>query len=391
MPPLQPKVLVLDGMWNKALAAVRSLGRKGFFVAAGERTALVTALFSKHCSRRLVYPSPARESAAFLDFLERELEQGGYDVVLPMEWTTQALLTAPENRERLERYAKIPFAGLDLAARVNDKAWLTQYAMSAGIETPKTYFPDDAEALARLAEGIDYPVLIKPRIGSGSRGIVRAGSRDELLRLFPLVHERFPRPIVQECLPAGGEAFGVGLLLNARSEVRASFSYKRLREYPVDGGPSTLRESVHRQDLQALAESLMTSLRWTGVAHVEFKTDPRDGRPRLLEVNPRFWGSLALAIEAGVDFPSLLCTMAREGDIEPVRDYAAGVRMRWLIPGDLLHFLANPDRLRLKPGFFDFSAKDDIISRHDPLPAAGRVLSVFTLLFDKELRALLRR
>jgi len=198
-------------------------------------------------------------------------------------------------------------------------------------------------------------------------------------------------PIIQEYIPDGEGTYGVGLLLNFESEARASFVYKRLRSYPVSGGPSTLRESVKREDLQEIAESLLKSLGWTGIAHMEFKIDPRDGKAKLLEVNPRFWGSLHLAIESGVDFPFLLYHLAMDGDVEYVRDYRIGVKCRWLIPGDLLHFFQNPDRFRLRPSFFDFSAKDDIISLQDPLPTIGRVLSGFTLLFDKEMRRLLNR
>ncbi|HTZ18146.1 MAG TPA: ATP-grasp domain-containing protein, partial [Dissulfurispiraceae bacterium] len=174
-------------------------------------------------------------------------------------------------------------------------------------------------------------------------------------------------------------------------EIRASFVYKRLRSYPVAGGPSTLRVSVKRDDLADIAGHLMKSLAWTGIAHAEFKIDRRDGRPKLLEVNPRFWGSLSLAIESGVDFPFLLYKMAMQGDVDPVHEYCSGVMTRWLIPGDIMHFMRNPERFRLQPGFFDFSAKDDIISVSDPLPTLGRVLSVFTLFSDREMRELIRR
>ena len=183
--------------------------------------------------------------------------------------------------------------------------------------------------------------------------------------------------------------YGVGLLLNFKSETRASFVYKRLRSHPVSGGPSTLRESVKREDVREIAESLMKSLQWTGIAHVEFKIDPRDAKPKLLEVNPRFWGSLQLAIESGMDFPFLLYKMAIDGDIDSVKDYTLGVKCRWLIPGDFLNFIKNPNRFRLKPSFFDFKIKDDIISLKDPLPIIGRLSSVLAFLYDKEMKNLL--
>ncbi|MBI5026563.1 MAG: ATP-grasp domain-containing protein [Nitrospirae bacterium] len=384
------RVLILDGMWNKSLAAVRSFGRKGFFVTAGERTRLATALFSRYCNKRFIYPSPSAYPEDFLHVLVRELKTGNYDVIFPMEYTTQILLTETANRERLQRYARIPFADAELARKVNDKAFLMRYANEKGIDIPKTYFVNEVEEIEKIKDSIKCPVVIKPRVSSGSRGIVYAGDKQELIPSYFNVHEKYSLPIIQECIP-GDETYGVGLLLNFQSEVRAPFVYKRLRTYPVNGGPSTLRESVKRDDIRWIAESLMRSLGWTGIAHVEFKIDPRDGRPKLLEVNPRFWGSLQLAIESGVDFPFLLYKMAVDGDIEPVRDYHAGVKCRWLLPGDILHFFKNPDRFRLKPNFFDFRVKDDVISWHDPMPTFGRILSAFTFIFDKDMRELLKR
>jgi len=385
------RVLILDGMWNKSLAAVRSLGKRGLYVAAGERTRLATALFSRYCKKRVIYPSPVEQKQEFLHYLEDELAQGDYDVTLPMEFSTQIILTDRENKQKLERYTRIPFADAGLAMNVNDKAFIMQHALGKGFHIPKTYFLNREDQIAEVAKNVEYPIVIKPRVSSGSRGIVYAKSREELISSYKQVHRRYPFPFVQEYIPDGEGTYGVGLLLNFNSEIRASFVYKRLRCYPVSGGPSTLRESVKREDIQGIAESLLQSLKWTGIAHVEFKIDPRDNLPKLLEVNPRFWGSLQLAIEAGVDFPYLLYRMAMDRDVEPVKDYKSGVRCRWLIPGDILHFIKNPERFKLKPSFFDLHIRDDIVSRNDLMPTFGRFLSAFVFLFDKEMRKLITR
>ena len=173
--------------------------------------------------------------------------------------------------------------------------------------------------------------------------------------------------------PPGGEALGVSLLFNKDAEPRALFVHKRLREYPLNGGPSTLRESVLRPEAAELGVRLLRALRWYGVAMVEFKVDPRDGVPKLMEVNPKLWGSLSLAIASGVDFPALLYRLATEGDVPPVPDYRVGVRCRFLL-ADTLHFLANPGRFRLQPSFFRFGdaqTHGDIWDPRDPAPALG--------------------
>ncbi|RPI09717.1 MAG: ATP-grasp domain-containing protein [Zetaproteobacteria bacterium] len=384
----RPRVLILDGFWNKALAAVRSLGRRGVFVGAGERTRLAPALFSRHCRRRFVYPSPTRRREDFLAALERELETGGYDVLMPMELATQLAVT--DARERLERRARIPFADADRTRRVHDKGFLTAFARDHGIACPATVFPEGPERAAALAGDLSYPVLVKPCHSSGGRGIVRVERPADLAEAYARVHAAFPAPIVQECLPPGGEAVGVAVLMNFASEPRASFVYRRIREYPASGGPSTLRESIRDPELQTTAERLLSLLGWVGVAMVEFKVDPRDGQPTLLEVNPRFWGSLHHAIVCGVDFPWLLCRLAVDGDVEPQAGYRVGVRSRSLLHGDAMHFFATPGWWRLRPTLFDFSVPDDVLSAEDPLPILGRIASLAAFVSDRDLRAILR-
>jgi predicted ATP-grasp superfamily ATP-dependent carboligase len=385
---MRGRVLILDGFWNKTLAAVRSLGRRGLSVTVGGETWVAPALFSRYCRRRFVYPSPLGRPEDFLAALGDEVAGGGYDVLLPMELSTQLLVT--RNRERLEEMVRIPFADADLALRVHDKGVLACFAKAHGIDCPATFLPSDSEAAMTLAPSLPYPVLVKPRHSSGGRGIVRADRPADFLAAYRAVDARYPLPIVQEHLPPGGEALGVAVLMNFGSEPRASFAYRRLREYPVRGGPSTLRESVWDPELRESAERLLAALGWTGVAMVEYKVDPRDGRPKLLEVNPRFWGSLHHAVICGADFPYLLYRLAIEGDVARMDGYRVGVRSRSFLHGEVMHFLKNPDRFHLKPALTDFSIPDDVLSAQDPFPVLGRIVSLVALARDRNLRAIAR-
>ncbi|MGZ8447902.1 MAG: carboxylate--amine ligase [Candidatus Deferrimicrobiaceae bacterium] len=378
-----PAVLLLDGLWNKTVAAVRSLGKRGYRVSVGERTRFAPALFSRYCSRRFHHPSPTTSPDAFLDALEKELRIVGYDVLLAMEFGTQVLVA--RNRRRLGK-TRFPFASAELAIRVQDKGELASFASAHGVECPATFRPEGPGDVPGMASHLPYPLLIKPRLSSGGRGIVRVETPSQLRKEYPKVHAVHPSPILQEFLPPGGAALGVGVLMNFSSEPRATFAYRRLREYPVGGGPSTVRESVRDEALCRTTERLLSALGWTGVAMAEFKVDPRDGRPKLLEVNPRFWGSLHHAILSGVDFPHLLCRMAIDGDVAPLREYRVGVRSRSLIHGDFMHFIRNPERFHLHPRFLDFSIPDDLMSASDPWPVVGRLATLIPACYDRELR-----
>ena len=116
-------------------------------------------------------------------------------------------------------------------------------------------------------------------------------------------------------------------MLAQDGRVLASLAHRRVREYPVSGGPSTICVSVVDERLSGYAAAVIHELGWTGVAMVEFK---KDDDYLLMEVNPRFWGSMPLATRAGVNFPHLLCRLAMGEKIGDVPAYPAGVKLRFL-------------------------------------------------------------
>lgn len=362
------RVLITSGDARTCLAAVRSLGRNGIEVKVGDEERMPLAGFSRYCRGVVRYPSPRRDPESFLAFLSSHLRKERYEVVLPVEQDMFYLFS--KHRDELGRLTKIPVAKFSAFQTAYDKALTFKAAAALGIPAPTTCFVESRAEVEELARRIQFPVVVKPRIGSGSRAVGYAANATELLTLWQEVHRVQPRPLIQERIPSGGETVGVSVLFNSQSELRACFVHRRIREFPLSGGPSTLRESVSRPEIADVAVRFLKGLGWSGVAMVEFKVDPRDGVAKLIEVNPKFWGSLNLAIASGVDFPALLYRTAVDGDVAPVLQYRLGVRSRFL-PGDLLHFLANPNRWRIEPPFFRFREPGtfgDIWDSSDRLP-----------------------
>ena len=385
------KVLITDAHWRKSLAAVRSLGKKGIEVTAGESCRIATSLFSKYCTRRIIYPSPFSNPDGFITFLLDTLKKTRYDCLLPMEEDT--LLLVAKYREEISKLTYILVPEYHRLTFVRDKGTMLRHALQSGIPCPKTYFIKELREIDAVAEGAEYPLVIKPRVSSGSRGICYVSCREELVPKYREVHERYNYPLIQEYIPSRSGGFGLAALFSENSQLKAAFVHKRLREYPVSGGPSTLRESVYHEEIKTLGIKLLQSLHWVGVAMVEFKVDSRDNRPKLMEINPRFWGSLVLAVAAGVDFPYLICKMALGEDVEPVHNYQIGKKARWLLPGDMMHFFSMLRQGHITRGFFKFfdgATTYDIISMDDPLPTVGRILSLFTLLYDNDMKRVLR-
>lgn len=304
-----------------------------------------------------------------------------------MEDETTFLISKYHSEFSRRTYIPIPsFEKLQFAHR-KDK--ILKLAEEKGIPIPKTWYIDHITQLNDLKDSLPYPVVIKPRKSSGAVGVSYPKNSDELIKQYLTIHQRFPYPLIQELIPSRGNGYGASFLMGENGEVKASFVHKRLREYPVTGGASTLRESVRHDDVRDMAHTLLKSLDWFGVAMVEFKMDLRDGIPKLMEINPRFWGSLSLAVAAGVNFPYLLHKMSRGENFKPVEHYQIGIKCRWLLPGDILHFIFNPKRMSLLPEFFNFWDKKtsyDILSLKDPLPILGRILTPLTFLYDTDMK-----
>lgn len=380
--------LISDGSGGTALTIVRSLGRRDLKITVGARRNYIPSFFSKYCKERFIHTSPKKNETKYLKEMLQKVKETNYDVLFPLG--TPEMQVISKHRDKFKPYVKIPLVDYDTLERANDKAETIKIAMENDIPCPKTYFIEDFSELREIKNTLEYPVVIKPRKSTGSKGLCYVGSKDEFLSCYERVARNYRNPLIQEYIPQGGDTYGLEALFNKNFEPRALFVHKRLREYPVTGGPSTLRESVDNPEIKKLGVKLLKAFNWYGLAMVEFKMDPRDNKPKLMEINPRFWGSLPLAIASGVDFPFLLYKMAMNGDIRPVLDYKVGMKCRWLLFGDIKYFIKvmagtsnsfgfkNPSRYETLLNFLRFYEKDlvyDYLSMDDPMPALVKCLS----------------
>ncbi|WP_274364176.1 ATP-grasp domain-containing protein [Paenibacillus thermotolerans] len=375
-------VLVTNGQLRKTLASVRSLGSKGVPVYVAETTRFNMSAYSRYCAGSCVSPDPVRDGRAYAEWLSDRMERLRIPILFPMDDSPMdaAIEHADLFREPLRRIVPPPAS----YAAASDKGEAVRLAVKAGVHVPQTFFPESPEEAERLSGKLGDKAVIKPRRSSGSRGIRIVGGRQNVREQFAEVHQKYPFPLLQQYIPAG-ERYDVCLLYDAAGELRAHFVQKELRHFPLEIGPSTVQESVHRPDLLELALSIMNHLPWRGIVELEFMIDPRDGQPVLMEINPRFWNSLYASILSGVDFPWLLYQIAGGNAVAPITDYKGGIRCRSLLPGDLLHYMANPKRRTVEPAFWarsGTSGSDDILSLHDPMPTVGFMLACLRSLPD---------
>ena len=350
------RILVTDGNSRAALAITRSLGRAGHEVRVGSNTLASLAGASRHCSARVCYPDPDRYGEAFLSFLSDYVAQEAVDVVLPV--TDITTLTIGADRQRLDTQCILPFPDVETVKMVADKAAMMALASRLGVDIPRsvTISAADDGDVNRL--GLAFPLVIKPfksRVATESGWIYTEVSyvhdADELRAALTRLDPRAFPVLLQEKIVGPG----MGVCICAKQgKTMAAFAHKRLREKPPSGGVSVLRESEALDPLAfEFAARMLGALRWDGVAMVEFKRDTRDGRPKLMEINGRFWGSLQLAIDAGVDFPRILIDSLTATPAQPLIDYRTGVRTRWLwgdIDALMLRLSRPTAQLDLPPG-----------------------------------------
>jgi len=385
------KVFITDAEQGRVpLCIIRSLGKAGFKVYVGSCLKIATPYFSRYCSKKIVYPNPSIYPAKFKQFMFDYLKKEQFDAVFPT--SNSSVLFFSKYKKELSKYTIIPLADYDQMILAMDKSNTFKIAEKIGIPCPKTYYPLDLSELKEMCEDFSYPVIIKPRKGAGAVGVKICQNKTQLIWNFMYLSKTYGPPLVQEYIPKGGDTIGVSCLFDCQHQEKVVFVHKRLREYPINGGPSTLRESIRHPEAEKLAVKLLKKLNWFGVAMVEFKIDPRDNKPKLMEINPRFWGSLSLPIMAGVNFPLLLYKLVTTGEVEKVENYPVGIKSRWL-GGDFLNLLHSKNKFKSLREFFDFSDKntfcEDFVPE-DPLPTFARPLS-FVYLYDKTIRGLIFR
>jgi predicted ATP-grasp superfamily ATP-dependent carboligase len=375
------KILVLDANQRSALAVIRSLGRRGMPVIAGDHLAASIGGASRYAVQTVKYASPAtdpRQFTAQIATLVRQLDIG---IVMPAtDLTTMLLVTQPQaiHPARLAAPSARSYEAL------TDKRALLELAARVDVAAPETKVTRDAAQIREAAREFGYPLVLKPARSRYQRGtevlattvrIVRnaAELENELRALswladMPCLTQRF--------IP--GHGAGIFALCGPDGPL-TWFAHKRLREKPPSGGVSVLCESVDvNATMQTMATRLLTACQWSGVAMIEFRVTP-EGVPYLMEVNGRFWGSLQLAIDSGIDFPWLMYQLAQGAAVAAPLPYTRGRRLRWLL-GDVDNLILQL-RARATGGgtkaravarflrsFFDLSCRQEVFRWSDPKP-----------------------
>ena len=322
-----PWILLTDAEERSVVAACRGLAASGFRVAAAARSRLAPAHWSRACHERLFVPNAVESPRPFIEGLAGIARGGRYALLLP--GSDAALLAISAHREQLEPHVGLGLPPHPVVLRSVDKLWLADAAGQAGLPLPPTAVCASADEAVQAAERIGFPVVLK-----AMRSVTDAGSRARLARTVRVEDAATLRAVTPgygtPCLVQRAEqgavvSFG-GVVAGGRLIGVAASRY--LRTWYPEAGSVCFSETITPPP--ALAERvsrLLGVLEWEGLFELEL-IERQDGSFAPIDFNPRLYGSLALAVAAGANLPSLWCQHLM-GE-EPSPAYARpGARFRW--------------------------------------------------------------
>jgi hypothetical protein len=313
--------LVPDAHLNAAVAGIRGLGLGGMRVLALGPSWMSSGLWSRHAAARGVGPSVVVAPAAFRDRIGQLAADHGPLVVYPSREETIDLLLAADDRDGIV----LPFPGADVLDHVRNKARLEQTAAEAGLRTPEALFEGAASEL--LGRRFEWPVVVKPaRPVSPLKTARLVEGEQQLGRLLQGVPPDEPL-LVQERVK--GPLVSVELVIDRERRLVARFQQVTRRTWPSAAGSIALATSVAPDDtLVFRAAAMLAELGYWGLAQVDF-VETAAGYT-LLDVNPRFYRCLPLAVACGTNLPALWHAVTVGRPVGPPGTYRTGMTYRWL-------------------------------------------------------------
>ncbi len=373
-------VVILGGDFQ-ALGVIRSLAIQNIPIFLLDK-GLCISRFSRYIWKFNKCPDARDEIQLFkflVDLARKEHLEGW--LLLPNDDDTVSFLA--KNKEQLEQYYIVSTPNWEIAKFACQKKLTYELAEKCGIDVPRTFYPKNATELEQL--DIEFPAIIKPSVkepfySRTKKKAIRTDNKKELIDEFNKVRDIAgdSEIMVQEFIDGGGEnLFSVGSL-SRNGEILAKVVARRLRQHPMDfGHATTYAETVDIPELVEITERILGAMNYYGLSEVEFMRDSRDGKYKLIEINPRQWGWHTLAIAAGVDLPYMLYRDMLGEEI--TRKGATPKQAKWIrlvtdiptvVPALIKHQLRFRDYLSSLKGKKQYA----VFSVRDPLPFIAELL-----------------
>ena len=388
--------IVLDADLKSSLATIRSLGKDGITVVTGATRKSAMGLHSNQVQETFVYPDPKSDKMAFLMTIKNEADK------LKRKMKMTPVLYCFSDSTHVSVFESIgTFGDLILFPKPRpesfaiafDKTKTAVLAERNGISTIRTHDISDTASL-------NYPVVIKPNKSVSWKG--RSGvsdtaqfifSSEKLESVYKELESSFgSSPIIQTSIV--GEEYGVELMCD-NGRVLTHFMHRRIRSLSPTGGAAVVKQTAPifsvTEDMRDQSIKLAEALQWTGPMMVEWKLEKKLDKLYLMEINGRFWGSLPLAVKAGINFPKIYYRLAQGenisdvGNVTPLdvrtRHFWGDVKWLFKVLFDVtpLRTIYYPKRTKALYFFFleFFRSKGDVYAQDDSWPSVMEIVDIF--------------
>ena len=214
---------------------------------------------------------------------------------------------------------------------VADKIEFQEFCIYENFPVPRSFTKSDLSDLISNFK----PLILKPKSGQGSVGIHYFNTADELKQFQSI---NFDNYILQEKIISKNQVAGAFYLLR-EGEVIVSHTHQRLRTFPPEGGVSVFSQSTNNEEILSIGAKLLQKLNWSGVAMIEFMFDETSKEWKIIELNPRLWGSIMLSTFNSSDLLKHYVLLSLGNIEKSVPTTNDSVAIRWIFPFDFLNFI----------------------------------------------------
>jgi D-aspartate ligase len=373
---------VITGGDFQALGAIRTLGRKGIPIVVLDSD-LCISKYSKFVKKCLKAPSLS-DTQCYLDFLIKIAKKENILGWVVFPNSDEAVYVLSKNKDMLEKYYRISTPPWEVIRNVYIKKNTYQIAEKNNIPIPKTYYPENIDQLKEL--DLRFPVVIKPSIRDNFYNKVkikafRINNKTELLKIYQFVCSVIDpsEVLVQEFISGGPKHLFSFCPFFKEGKVVTSIMARRTRQHPMDfGQASTFAELVYIPELKEISEEFLSLINYYGIGEVEFMQDTRDGKYKLLELNPRIWGWHTLAIAAGIDLPYLLYQdmIGERIKVQPSLNHVKWVRLVTDIPTGFFEIVKGNMKIRDYVTSMVGKKEFAVLATDDPLPFLAEIAMI---------------
>ena len=337
-------VTILEAVAHGPVGAVRSLGRLGVPVHVVDANPWTPAFFSRYRRGRFVRDilgaGPEQAVERLLDVGRRT---GPRSILLPT--TDAGALFVASHADALREAFIVVDVPAALVRTLCNKKEMHHLARRLGIPTAQAVFPRSRQDVLEFLETAVFPVMLKGVDGFRLRE--RAGARmfivpdrGELLEKYDALEDAAdPNLMLQEYIPGGDDTVWMfNGYFDARSECLVGFTGKKLRQYPVHRGSTSLGICLRNDVVERMTRDFMKAIGYRGILDIGYRFDARDGLYKVLDVNPRIGATFRLFVaENGLD---VLRAMYLDMTGQPVPAAPAPEGRKWFVEDhDLLSLL----------------------------------------------------